>query len=224
MPDATRFTTHRRGFLGRLAGLLAFGAAGVAPGSLAAEPLPRHERGADPQLDAWFDKIHGKYAMVFDGSTPNGGMPAIWPRVYLNTINDTYGMTDADTSTVLICRHEGAPLALNDAMWAKYGFGKSLNVKDGDAPAKRNVYAKIEGVPIPGLGITELLKAGVQVGVCNVALTMLSGSLAKKMGLDAAAVKSELVANRFPGVQVVPSGVMAVGVAQAHGCGYTFAG
>jgi len=28
----------------------------------------------------------------------------------------------------------------------------------------------------------------------------------------------------FPGIQVVPSGVMAVGRAQEHGCTYCFAG
>ena len=47
---------------------------------------------------------------------------------------------------------------MGDALWAKYSLGEMFGVKDGDAPAKRNPYATITGLPIPGLGITELLK------------------------------------------------------------------
>ena len=41
---------------------------------------------------------------------------------------------------------------------------------------------------------------------------------------DPAAVKKEWVAGVLPGIQVVPSGVWAVGRAQEHGCAYCFAG
>jgi intracellular sulfur oxidation DsrE/DsrF family protein len=37
-------------------------------------------------------------------------------------------------------------------------------------------------------------------------------------------VKKELVDNLFPGIQVVPSGVMAVGRTQEKGCAYCFTG
>jgi intracellular sulfur oxidation DsrE/DsrF family protein len=70
----------------------------------------------------------------------------------------------------------------------------------------------------------ELLKSGVLVGACDVALTVYSSGVAKKMGLAPEAVKKEWVAGLFPGIQVVPSGVLGVARAQELGCAYCFAG
>lgn len=218
MLDFTPGPTHRRGFLARLAAGL--GIAAVAPGRLAAESF---EQGMDRELEAWFNKMNGKHRIVFDAPTNNNGFIGVWPRVYLNTMNGTYGTMDADNTAVVIVRHQAAPLALNDAMWAKYGFAKQLKIDDNDA-AMHNPYTNITDIPMPGLGIEPLLKAGVLFGVCNVALTVMSGSLAKATGGNADDIKKELVANRIPGVQVVPSGVMAVGRCQEKGCGYCFAG
>jgi intracellular sulfur oxidation DsrE/DsrF family protein len=44
------------------------------------------------------------------------------------------------------------------------------------------------------------------------------------MKLNAADVLKEWTANVLPGVQIVPSGVWALGRAQEHGCGYIYAG
>jgi len=84
--------------------------------------------------------------------------------------------------------------------------------------------AKPGDFPIPGMGVDELLAKGVLVGVCNIALTIYSGMFAKTMGMQAEAIKSDWVANLLPGVQVVPSGVIAVNRSQEKGCAYCFAG
>ena len=76
--------TARRGFLGRMAAFAA-GLTVVAPSGLAAE-TPALDSSADPALDAWFGRITGKHRIVFDAPESNNGMPAIWPRVYLNTM------------------------------------------------------------------------------------------------------------------------------------------
>jgi len=65
---------------------------------------------------------------------------------------------------------------------------------------------------------------GVMFCVCDMAMTVFSAVVAKGMNMDAAAVKKEWVAGVLPGIQVVPSGVWAVGRAQEHGCAYCFAG
>jgi intracellular sulfur oxidation DsrE/DsrF family protein len=221
MSDLVSATTPRRGFLGRLAALAAAAGVGsVLPGRLGAEAAP-HEVSLNPELDAWFGKIQGKHRMVFDAPGANDGMPGIWPRIYLNTMNATY---PAPSTAVVILRHAGIPLAMNDAVWAKYHFGEMFGIKDVDAPATRNVYATITGLPVPGLGIAELIKGGVLVGVCDVAITLNAGAAAKKMGMAADAVKTEWVAGLLPGIQIVPSGVMAVARAQELDCGYCFAG
>jgi intracellular sulfur oxidation DsrE/DsrF family protein len=219
MHDMITSPTARRGFLGRIAAFAA-GLTVAAPAGLSAE-TPSASLSADPALDAWFGKIKGKHRVVFDAPEANNGMAAVWPRVYLNSMAATY---PGDATAVVILRHAGIPLGMGDALWKKYMLGDTFNIKDGDLPAVRNPYATITGLPIPGLGIAELMKSGVLVGLCDVALTVYSSGAAKKMNMDPAAVKAEWVAGLLPGVQIVPSGVLGVAHAQELGCNYIFAG
>jgi len=105
---------------------------------------------------------------VFDAPEVNGGMPVVWPRVWLNSYNDNYGTKDSDNSAVVILRHAAIPLAMKDELWAKYKLGEVFSLKDGDAPATRNTFAKVMPLPLPGTGVEALLASGVQFGVCNV--------------------------------------------------------
>ena len=220
--------THRRGFLGTLAAAAAAGLASLTPFRAAAASTTRDgeplRSAADPAFEAWLNRITGKHKMVFDAPEVNSGMPVIWPRVWLNGNNDNYGTTDTQNSGVVILRHAAIPRAMVDALWAKYKLGEVFTLKDGDLPATRNVFAKTLPLPLPGTGVEQLLAQGVMFGVCNVALTIYSGAVAQKMGLDAATVKADWVAGLIPGCQVVPSGVLAVSRTQEKGCGYCFAG
>ena len=217
---------YRRGFLGRLAATAAAGVAGLTPLRLEAQP-PVHQPilgGADPSFETWLNRITGKHKMIFDAPEANGGMPVIWPRIWLNGNNENYATKDADNSAVVVLRHSAIPIAMQDALWIKYKLGEAFSIKEGEAPATRNIFADVMPLPLPGTGLKALLAAGVQVGCCNVALTVYSAMVAQKMGMDAAAVKAEWVAGLLPGVQVVPSGVLAVARSQEKGCAYCFAG
>lgn len=219
MSGLTVSPTPRRRFLGHLAAAAAtLGLSGPFASRLEADAI---ERSPDPDLDAWFGKIKGKHKIVFDAPEPNSGMAGIWPRVYLNTMAASY---PGDATAVVVLRHAGLGLAMGDAVWAKYPLGETFHVNEGESPAKRNPYATITGLPIPGLGIVELMKSGVLVGACDVAMTVYSAGVAQKLGLDPAAVRKDWVAGLLPGVQLVPSGVLAVGRAQELGCAYCFAG
>ena len=212
-------TTARRGFLGRIAAAAAAaGLSSAVPSRLSAETP---DMSADPALDAWFGKIKGKHKMVFDTPEPNSGMAAIWPRVYLDTMAANY---PGEATAVIILRHAGIPLGMNDGLWSKYKLGEMFMIKDGEVAATRNPYAKITHLPLPGLGIASLLEKGILVGVCDVALTVYSSGAGQKMGIDPATVKKEWIAGLLPGVQVVPSGVLGVARAQELGCAYCFAG
>jgi len=217
---------YRRGFLGTLAASTAAGLVSLTPLSLEAATGTRRitDNAADPSFEAWLNKITGKHKMLFDAPEVNSGMPVVWPRVWLNGNNENYGTKDTDNSAVIVLRHAAIPIAMQDAVWAKYKLGEMFNIKDGEAAATRNVFAKQMPLPLPGTGTEQLLASGAQVGVCNVAMTIYSGVAAKKMGMDPAAVKAEWVAGLIPGVQVVPSGVLAVARAQEKGCSYCFAG
>jgi len=59
--------------------------------------------------------------------------------------------------------------------------------------------------------------------VCNMAITVFSGIFAQQMGMQADAIQAGWVANRLPGVAVVPSGGVAADRAQSKGCTYCVA-
>ena len=229
MPALTAVPTHRRGFLGRLAaGAAAVGlGAWTAPVAAAARPAERRAS-TNPEFEAWLNKIVGKHKMIYDVPEPNDGFAFAWARVFLNTTNETYGTSDADNTVVIVLRHNGMPYALESAMWAKYKLGDAFKITDGatKSPAARHPLLRLkpEDVPIPGMGTDDLLAKGVLIGVCNIALTFNSMRFAKQMGMQAEAIKREWVANLIPGVQVVPSGVIAVNRSQEKGCAYCFAG
>src|SRR6267378_6870573 len=225
-----QLNTHRRGFLGTLAAAAAAGLASLTPLRAAAESAPRGRdplRGAaDPAFESWLNRITGKHKMIFDAPEVNSGMPVVWPRVWLNGNNDNYGTTDAENSGVIVLRHSAIPLAMLDAMWAKYKLGEAFKLNDAstNAPAVHNIFAKEMPLPLPGTGMEALLAKGAQFGVCNVAISIYSGVVAKSMNMDPAAVKQDWIANLLPGIQIVPSGVLAVSRAQEKGCVYCFAG
>src|SRR3989440_12468586 len=88
MPEITNVTTHRRGFLGRIAaGATALGLGGlVAPLEAAARSAAREVSG-NPEFEAWLNKITGKHKMIYDVPEPNEGFAFAWARVFLNTTN-----------------------------------------------------------------------------------------------------------------------------------------
>jgi intracellular sulfur oxidation DsrE/DsrF family protein len=231
MLDLESLMTHRRGFLGRLAaGAAAVGLGGlVAPLAAAAEPrATRRDASANPEFEAWLNKITGKHKMLYDMPEPNGGFGFAWARVFLNTTNEAYGTTDTQNTVVIVLRHSAIPFAMESAMWAKYKFGEAFKITDPatKGPAIRHPLLRVKpgDVPIPNMGTDELLAKGVLVGVCNIALTLNSVRIAKDMGMQAEAVKKEWIENLLPGVLVVPSGVIAINRSQEKGCTYCFAG
>ncbi len=222
-----KVTPSRRQFLGTFATGAAATGLGVIPSILQATiPMNTALTG---DAKEWLEKgIKGTHRVVYDASAPNEAFPIIWTWAYYFTSNNT-GIQDSDMTAVCIFRHEGIPFAMNDAIWAKYKFGEFFHVTDNltKAPAVRNPYyePKEGDFPMPMIqGIHAMQDRGALFGVCDLALTVVSGVVAQSMGLDGAAVKAEWVAGICPGIQVVPSGVWALGLAQELGCGYIYAG
>lgn len=223
---------ERRDFLRQVAtGAAAASLAMIAsPIPLSASPKPYFPDDEDP--DAWFNKLKGKHKIVFDVSEPNGVYPFAWPRVFLIT-NSKTGTPEKDSNAVVILRHDGIPYAMENRLWEKYKFGEMFKIDDPatKAAATRNMFwqpkpgdFKVPGIGEVAIGINELQESGVMFCVCDMALTVFSAVAAQGMNKDAAEVKKDWVAGILPGIQIVPSGVWAVGRAQEHGCGYCFAG
>lgn len=181
---------------------------------------------SDPEK--WMDKIKGTHRAVFDGSTPYNSFPIIWNWAFYLTNNQT-GVPDEEITGMTVLRHDAIPMALEDRLWEKYKLGEFFEINDNikKAPALRNtVYEPKEGdFPLPGIdGIKKLQERGAMFCACDLALKVDSGFVAKKMGMDATEVYNDWVSGVLPEIQIVPSGVWALGRAQEHDCAYIYAG
>jgi intracellular sulfur oxidation DsrE/DsrF family protein len=79
-------------------------------------------------------------------------------------------------------------------------------------------------VPIPDAVLEKLIARGVKVAACGLAITVYSGMAAQKIGLKHEDVKKDWTDAVLPGIQIVPSGVVACNGAASRGCAYVFAG
>lgn len=227
MMDAYASTTPRRGFLGRLAATsLALGVGGTLSMPEGARALDTW--GGESADDTWPQGVKGKHRQVFDAVTVNDGFAFGFAMTFLNANNEASKLEDDDLSAVIVLRHHAIPLAFTDQIWAKYKLGEVVGVTDPatKAPAERNVfYHPREGdIPFPEMAIERLLARGAIVGVCNVALTILSGMRADAIGVPKDVAKQEWIAGLIPGMTLVPSGTWAVNRAQERGCSYCYAG
>jgi len=221
--QTTKRQANRRDFLGLAATAAAAGLGAALPISQAAAAA------GSPGTDftRWLDSIPGKYRQVYDMPELNKGMGLAWSWVFLLTAAQGYGVPESDLGVVIVLRHDAIPLALQDSAWAKYNLGEQFKIEDPDtkAPAVRNpYYLKPGSLPIPDAGLRQLMDRGVRVAACDMALTVYSGAVAKKMGVKPEAVKKDWVDAVLPGVTVAPSGVLACNGAVSRGCVYVFAG
>ncbi len=223
----------RRHFIGALAASAAtIGMTTLAmPVAAHAKTMTDNFTGPDDP-DEWFKQIKGKHRVVFDVTQPHEIFPFAWPRVFLIT-NEKTGTPAKDNSVVVVLRHSAIGYAMEDNLWSKYKLGEFFKANDPatNAPSTRNPFwkpkpgdFKVPGLGNVAIGINELQDSGVMFCVCDVALTVYSAIAAEGMKMDPAEVKKEWEAGLLPGMQVVPSGVWAVGRAQERGCGYIFAG
>ena len=230
MPNANDHTTHRRGFLARLAaGSVALGL-GTVPSSLHAEPMHRAagRPGGAPSPDDWLSGVSGKHRQVLDAVSVNKGMSLIWSMVFLNTHNQASELADKDLSAVTVLRHDAIPIGFQDSIWKKYKLGEAFDVTDPATkkPAERNPFfhPKQGELMLPGMEVETLLGRGVVFGVCNLATTLFSGMRADAIGVPKDEAYKEWAAALIPGMTLVPSGIWAVNNAQEHGCSYAYAG
>lgn len=237
--------TPRRGFIK----VLASGAAALGLTALSTPFADAQQKGvvkaasskpAKGEADIWFDKIKGSHRVVYDATHPHEILPFVWPKVFLLT-NAATGSPESDCGVVVVLRHEAICYAFKDAMWEKYSFGQVFKATEigpafqaADAPVAVNTRNpfwntsegdfKVPGFGAVPIGIKDLQASGVMFCVCNAAMTVYSTVLAEKMGMKQEAVMKEWVSELIPGIQMVPSGVWALGRAQEHGCKYIFAG
>jgi len=217
----------RRSFFGKLAGTMFGIPALLSAFDAQAGPVSLNTYPVD-EADEWFGKIKGKHKIVYDAPEPHNGFPVIWTWVYYHSNNQTK-TPDNDMTAVVVLRHAAIGIALNDSLWAKYKFGELFKINDNNTKtaAIRNPFYEPHGIDFPMAaveGIKKLQERGAMFCVCEMAITNKSKAVAASTGQKAEDVKAEWLAGILPGIQVVPSGVWAVGRAQERGCGYCYVG
>ena len=211
----------RRGFFARIAG----GAMALGLTGLASAPA-RAAAGAEAGPD-WPGTLKGQHRQVVDAYAPNDGFPLAFAFTFLVT-NGPASAGVVPATAVVVLRHTATPLALDHAMWQKYKIGQSLSILDPEtkAPAVKNPFLQ----PKPGvltvdeMAIDRVLASGAVIGVCNMALKLLSGKLAQNAGVSADEAAKEWTANVIAGITVIPSGTWGLNRAQEHGCTYCAGG
>jgi len=226
MSDDILSTSPRRSFLGRLAaGTAALGLTAFLPvTACAAEKTvaTASDSSSTPaEPSEWPGVLKAKHKMAIDAFAVNSG----FPLAFAYTFGVPYAsVTPSPVTAVIILRHEGFPLALTDAIWAKYKIGKTMNVIDPATkkPAERNPFfnPKPGALFVEDMAIDKLLAKGTIFGACNVALHFLSAQFAPAGGVTADVALKEWTAGIIPGIPIIPSGTWGVNRAQEAGCTY----
>lgn len=216
--DTTPFA--RRSFIGTVAaGTIALASSPVR--SISAESI-------STQGDPWLQALKGKHKAVFDGAELNSGFPLMFAATYLNTMTEHYKLGPGDITAMVIARHFGVGLALNDEVWKKYSLGKLWNVTDPatKAPATRNIFYKSKPGDMMNIDASadKLMAKGVVIGACGLAIKVISGMTAAGAGVTPDVALREWTSGVIPGAYVLPSGVLGVAMAQEAGCTYCYAG
>jgi len=171
----------------------------------------------------WLEGLKGKHKQFFDNPSVNP-VALVHVMNYYDTYNSAFKVKDADINAVLTFYGATTFYGLSDAVWSKYKLGEFTDAKDASGAFEtKNPWRAapvILGMTLPQASIESLQKRGATMILCNNALTIFSGLLAQKRGLDAKAVYADLKANILPGVELVPG--MVVAVDQAHTAGLSY--
>ena len=168
----------------------------------------------------WIDELKGQHKQVFDmlDTDPSAEPPPLrLPRNYFDTFRDVYQLEFPEVRAVVGIAGRGFPVNASDRLWQKYALGERGKIIDPitKQPAVRNVF-----MDDPTLGVKALQTRGTIFWQCNIALNNVAQQLAAARKLPVAEVYADLRAGLNPGVRLVPSHVMALGLVQEHGLTY----
>ena len=220
-------TTPRREFLSWLGAGGVVAAAGAHPGTPARSvALPRPV--TDKWDMSWCDRVNGSVKAVFDSPYVSEGSALFRAQLWRDEHQEVYGTAPAQCSTVIVFRHEGIALAMNDGFWARFNMGKELKIKDekGKKWTTINpVAARTPDTPekYAAYNLASFLGSGGIVLACNIAFGRLVSRFkeADKVSQDEA--RKRALDHLIPGVILQPSGVFAALRAQQAGCAYLLA-
>jgi len=211
------FAHTRRSFISIVASLGGLAATRVAAAQQPRVQTPAASGGFDM---GWLDQMKGQHKQLYD----LGGLelaveprPLRFARNFLDTFRDVYHLEYPDINTAVGISGPAFPMNASDRLWAKYKLGERSKIIDPTTkqPAVRNIF--LDGDDI---SVKALQARGTVFWQCNIAVDNAAQSLAAAFHMPVAQVRADLVAGLNPGVRLMPSHVMALGLAQEHGFTY----
>jgi hypothetical protein len=220
-------SVDRRQFLGRAAAGALFGAMPLSLNEMtrvvAATGAPSEEK-----WDlSWVGRITGKHKAVFDVPEIESGYGVWRATLWTNQYNQVLGVPPRDLSAVLVIRHNGIWLGMQQAFWDKYGVGKDKNVLHPitqQVTDRNPVLLSSARSEVPemfdGVALDKFIARGGIALACNLAFDDVVELVKTKDAVDAEEARKRALAQLVPGVVLQPSGVFAAIRAQEAGCTY----
>lgn len=214
----------RRNFLSWLGASGVYTAAGQ-PGRARPADLPL--RAIDPKWDmSWTDRLTGKYRAVFDSPSISEGGAVFRAGLWREQHTQVYGTAATDLDAVVVVRHAGIPLAMDNAYWDQYQVGKALKLKDDSGHKWMTANPVGGGTGSGNQGgfakymLPHFLANGGIVLACNLAFGQIISNIKAhdKVSQDEATKRAH--AHLIPGIILQPSGIFAVLRAEEMGCNY----
>ena len=170
---------------------------------------------------SWLDQFKGRHKQVFDYGSFDlsaDGRPLRFVANYLDPFRDVMRLQSPEVNTAVGISRDAFPLNASDAMWLKYKLGERWKITDPTTkqPAVRNIFLT-DGAAI---SIKALQARGTVFWQCDVAFSNVVQNLAQATQAPADQVRAELIAGFVPGVRLVPSHMMALGLVQERGFTY----
>jgi len=169
----------------------------------------------------WLDAFRGRHKQVYDYGAfdlSSDPLPPLrFPRNYLNSVRDTYRLESPEVNTAVGISAPAFPLNASDSLWKKYGLGERFKIIDPATkqPSVRNIY--LDGGEF---SVKALQARGTVFWQCQYALDFWVQRFAESTGRPVVEVRADLTGGLNPGVRIVPSHMLAIGVAQDHGFRY----
>lgn len=190
-----------------------------------AERTPSTAIAADDTDLTWVAKLRGKSRAVFDSPQIGEGGALFRAALWRQQVNKALGVPLDELTPVVVFRHEGIPLVMNDDFWQRMDTGKHakvLNAK-GKKWAKTNPLSGTDPDLPAGMKdftIPAFLNAGGIVLACGLAFQDVVGQYEKEDKLSHDDAMARAKQNMIPGIIIQPSGFFAVLKAQDEGCKY----
>lgn len=226
-------STDRRDFLGTLmaAGLAGrtFGLPGSPPAATApAAGTAGHP--ADSSWDvSWTERVNGAHRALFDSPEVSEGLAFLRALVWIKDYGEVYGAKPAEMSAVVVVRHNGIWMAMNDEFWNHHHIGALLKITDPKTklPIRRNPF--LGPTPFPDLppqvadNVLTTVLGTATVLACNLAFQEVVEKIKTDEKVAEPKAREMALGHLVPGIILQPSGVFAVMRAQEAGCQYMLA-